>query len=434
MTTPDGRTFSYSYDTANRLYQITLGASTFTFSYDAAGRRTGLAYPNGVSTTYAYNPASYLTSILAVNNQQVTTDSFVYTHDNIGNRASMTDLVGTHNYTYDYIYQLLSATHPDATTDTHAFDAAGNRTGTTVDDENALAEDADYTYGYDYNGNLLQKVRKQDSMTTTYTYDYENRLIQVAFTGTTAQYKYDALGRRIEKNVNGTITRYVYDGPNIVTEYDGAGTATAKYTHNLAVDDPLAVQQGESTYYYHKDGLGSVTDLTNSAGSVVKRYRYRGFGEIYSETGTLVQPYTFTARERDPETGLYYYRARYYDPKAGRFINKDPIGFAGGDANLFRYVQNNPINKIDPYGLFEWVNPITYWTDLYNYSRETRIWGHNQYPGEENSSMRHCVASCMVASNFGTAGARTAGVGNEIQGLVLHDLPNLGSRLSGEQP
>lgn len=102
--------------------------------------------------------------------------------------------------------------------------------------------------------------------------------------------------------------------------------------------------------------------------------------------------------------------------------------------NLFNYVGNNPVNFIDPYGLFEWVNPITYWTDLYNYSRDTRIWGHNQYPGEENSSMRHCVASCMVASNFGTAGARTAGVGNEIQGLVLHDIPNLGGRLSGEQP
>jgi RHS repeat-associated protein len=135
-----------------------------------------------------------------------------------------------------------------------------------------------------------------------------------------------------------------------VTEYDGNGNVQAQYTHNLAMDDPLSVQQGASTYYYHKDGLGSVTDLTSSAGSVVKRYKYRTFGEIYSETGSLVQPYTFTAREKDPETGLYYYRARYYDPRAGRFISKDPIGFAGGDANLFRYVKNNPLNFVDPEG------------------------------------------------------------------------------------
>jgi RHS repeat-associated protein len=195
-----------------------------------------------------------------------------------------------------------------------------------------------------------------------------------------AQYKYDPFGRRIEKSVNNVITRYLYDGPNVVTEYDEAGNATAKYTHNLAVDDPLAVQQGSSTYYYHKDGLGSVTALTNAAGSVVKRYRYRGFGEIYSEPGSVVQPYTFTARERDPETGLYYYRARYYDPRAGRFISKDPIGFGGGDSNLYRYADsvgkplivetnhyrytsNNPVNRVDPSGLDWKIGPK--WYDLH---------------------------------------------------------------------
>lgn len=118
----------------------------------------------------------------------------------------------------------------------------------------------------------------------------------------------------------------------------------------------------------------------------------------------------------------------------GNFISKDPIGFRGGDVNLYRMVKNNPVNFVDPLGLFEWANPFTYWTNLYNYARETRIWGHNQYPREENSSMRHCVVSCMAASNFGTAGARIAGVGNEIQGLVLHDIPNLRGRISGEQP
>jgi YD repeat-containing protein len=86
----------------------------------------------------------------------------------------------------------------------------------------------------------------------------------VTLPNTTVQYKYDPFGRRIEKNVNSVITRYLYDGPNVVTEYDDAGNATAKYMHNLAVDDPLALQQGASTYYYHKDGLGSVPPLTNA--------------------------------------------------------------------------------------------------------------------------------------------------------------------------
>jgi RHS repeat-associated protein len=186
---------------------------------------------------------------------------------------------------------------------------------------------------------------------TNYTYDFENQLTKVEYPGTVALYKYDPFGRRIEKNVNGEITWYVYDGANIVTEYDGNGEVRNAYIHNLAIDDPLAVQQGTNTFYYHKDGLGSVTNLTDGTGSAVNSYTYKSFGEIYSQTGSLVQPYTFTGREYDPESGLYYYRARYYDPRAGRFLTRDPIGFAGGDANLYRYVKNNPINLIDPEGL-----------------------------------------------------------------------------------
>jgi RHS repeat-associated protein len=144
----------------------------------------------------------------------------------------------------------------------------------------------------------------------------------------------------------------------VVTEYDGSGNVKNAYIHNLAIDDPLAVEQGGNIYFYHKDGLGSVMDLTNISGSVVKSYRHKSFGEIYSETGTIDQPYTFTAREYDPESGLYYYRARYYDPKAGRFLTKDPIRFAGRDVNLYRYVANDPLNRIDPHGL---LNPKGQW-------------------------------------------------------------------------
>ncbi len=92
-------------------------------------------------------------------------------------------------------------------------------------------------------------------------------------------------------------------------------------------------------------------NLTDGSGNAVKGYTYKSFGEIYSETGSLVQPFTFTGREYDPESGLYFYRARYYDPRAGRFLTKDPIGFAGGDVNLYRYVGNNPITFVDPLGL-----------------------------------------------------------------------------------
>jgi RHS repeat-associated protein len=239
----------------------------------------------------------------------------------------MTDLAGAHNYTYDNIYQLTQATHPNMSTEQFSYDAVGNR-------------------------QTSEGQAPGQGRSTEYVYDFENRLIEIDYFGMAAQYKYDPFGRRIEKNVNGTIIRYLYDGPNIATEYDGSWNVTNKYVSTLDIDDPLTVTQGENTFYYQKDGLGSVVGLTDASGSVIKSYTYKSFGEIYAEAGSLVQPFTFTGREYDPESGLYYYRARYYDPRAGRFLTKDPIGFDGGDANLYRYTLNNAINFVDPLGLW----------------------------------------------------------------------------------
>jgi RHS repeat-associated protein len=326
VTTPDGRTITYGYDNGNRLGQITTPVGVFNISYDLAGRRQTLSYPNLVTTTYTPNKAGFLTNLLTRYNEQTTINSFVYTPDGMSNRTNMTDLAGVHNYTYDNTYQLAQATHPNMPLEQFTYDEVGNRLSS-------------------------QGQAPGSGMSTEFVYDFDNRLIEVNYTGMLAQYKYDPFGRRIEKNVNGAITRYLYDGPNIVTEYDGAWNVTAKYTHTIDIDDPLTITQGANTYYYHKDGLGSIVNLTNSDGNVVKNYTYKSFGEIYSETGSLVQPFTFTGREYDPESGLYFYRARYYDPRAGRFLTKDPIRFAGGDVNLYRYLGNNPINRTDPSGL-----------------------------------------------------------------------------------
>jgi RHS repeat-associated protein len=238
----------------------------------------------------------------------------------------MTDLAGQHSYTYDDTYQLTQATHPNMPTEQFGYDAVGNRTAS---------------------GQPTPTLS-----TALYAYDFENRLTDVSYSDMVVHYKYDPFGRRIEKNVDGTITKYVYDGPNIVTQYDGDWNVQGKYLFTLDVDDPLMLQQGDNVYYYHKDGLGSVVNLTDSSQTTVKGYTYKSFGDIYSETGSVVQPFTYTGREYDPESGLYYYRARYYDPRAGRFLTRDPIGLAGGDVNLYRYTGNNPVNWIDPDGLF----------------------------------------------------------------------------------
>jgi RHS repeat-associated protein len=113
--------------------------------------------------------------------------------------------------------------------------------------------------------------------------------------------------------------------------------------------------KNSQSYFYHFDGLGSVTGITDTNGTVVQRYDYDSFGNIISMLDpNFIQPYTYAGREYEPETGLYYYRARYYDSRIGRFISEDTIRLLSGDINYFSYVGNNPVNFVDPLGLFTW--------------------------------------------------------------------------------
>ena len=199
----------------------------------------------------------------------------------------------------------------------------------------------------------------------TYQYDYENRLIKVikkeSNEDKTITFKYDPFGRRIEKKVESidkgisetSIYTYTYDNEDIIleTQTTSSGQQTTKYVHGPGIDEPLSMTNATDTYYYHADGLGSITAMTDSTGKIVQAYEYDSFGNLHDNMNAIKQPYTYTGREWDKETGFYYYRARYYDPMAGRFISKDPIGFNGGDINLYAAVRNNPINNTDPSGM-----------------------------------------------------------------------------------
>jgi RHS repeat-associated protein len=205
-------------------------------------------------------------------------------------------------------------------------------------------------YAYDANGNTATEV--VSSATTTFAWDYENRLTSVTLPGSagTVSFKYDPFGRRIYKSSSTATSIYAYDGDNLIEETNSSGTSVARYSQGLNIDEPLALLRSSTTSYYQADGLGSITSLSNGAGALAQTYTFDSFGKQTASSGSLTNPFQYTARESDPETGLYYYRARYYDPTLGRFLREDPIRFSAG-VNFYEYVMSSPLNHSDPLGL-----------------------------------------------------------------------------------
>src|SRR5437879_1892078 len=130
----------------------------------------------------------------------------------------------------------------------------------------------------------------------------------------TVTFKYDPFGRRIYKSLSTATSIYAYDGDNLIEETNSSGGVVARYTQTDEVDEPLAMLGPGATSYYHADGLGSVTSLSTPAGVLSNTYTYDSFGKLTASAGSVANPLRYTAREFDSETGLYFYRARYYDP------------------------------------------------------------------------------------------------------------------------
>ncbi len=369
MTDNEADTTTYEYDNLNRMTLMSSPwAETTLYDYDGAGRLTHRTNGNATTVSYAYDETGRLTSLVNRDSASQVISSNSYALDGVGNRLSNTTQRGTDNYYYDVKYQLTSATHPTLTSEAYAYDAAGNRTvGHGYTDwaynvNNQLTGYNGVTYGYDANGNMTSAT--DAGGTTSYSYDYENRLVQVNFPGSGyAAYKYDGQGRRIEKSVNGVITRYLYNGSDPIAEYDGAGVLQAKYLHGRGWGEPLAMLRGETVYWYHGEGLGSVTEVTDAVEDVVEQYVYDSFGNLHVYDGTgnplsqtaIGNCFTYIGREYDNESDLYYLRARYYSPEKGRFLSRDPIPRGNLDLslplNLYPYANNNPSTLKDPTGL-----------------------------------------------------------------------------------
>ncbi len=367
LVDPTGGVTTYTYDASGRMTSVTNPAgNSAQFSYDALGRPIGLQYSNGIAVSYQYDAAGQPISITATGaGPQVS-----YTYDANGNPASITDPAGMHSYQFDPLNRLTSAA--GASAENYTYDGAGNRLssvsgGYTYDAAGRLTTGEGFSYSYDKNGNLTSRTGPDG--TTTYAYDPENHLIAIQSPNGTVGYLYDALGRRIQKNVNGTVTNYLYDGSDILLEMDAGGAMSARYARGPGIDRVLTMERNGQIYFYHANAIGSVLALTDASGNAACSYNYDSFGRTQT-CAAVANPFGFTGREYDPESGFYYMRARYYDPVTGRFITNDPLNITGrllltqsGQAgalaakrspqqlNPYSYAVNNPLVFTDPSGM-----------------------------------------------------------------------------------
>ncbi len=405
MTDPAGGVQQYTYDDRSRLSRLVDPAgNVFDFTYDSQDRRTGLTLGTAGAVSWSHDVASRVTAI------SHGAQSIDYGYDLASNRVSTTDADGLHGYTFDAVNRLIAASHPAGQpAESYAYDLMGNRTSSHLssayvyDAANRLRSDDTYDYSYDGNGNLVGKTVRATGATTTYTFDTENRLVRADLPGGgIATYRYDGLGRRIAKTVDGLLTQYVYDESDILVEYIG-GTVTARYTHGPIADEVLAVVRGGASYFFEWDALGSVRRVVDAGGAEVASYTYDSFGNLLAETGTPQAPFLFQGRELDRETGLYFFRTRYYDPQVGRFVSEDAMGFSAG-VNFYVFVENNPVNFTDPFGL-----EVGFWESL------IPIWGSGKQAYEDFACGRWgwgifntvlAVSDVFLVKSLVTAGAK----------------------------
>jgi RHS repeat-associated protein len=210
---------------------------------------------------------------------------------------------------------------------------------------------------FDDNGNLATLA--DATGTTTYTWDSRNRLTGLIGPTTSAQFAYDSHGRRAQKTLAGVTTQFHYDGLDVIRELGGTGEAS--YLRTLTIDEALVRTASGDPAYVLADGLGSTVALADSTGATPTTYTYAPFGETSTSGVASPNPFRFTGREEDG-SGLYYYRARYYDPIRSRFFSEDPLGLATGEWTPYVYTGNRPTRFGDALGLApgDWWDPRSY--------------------------------------------------------------------------
>ena len=399
VTDPGGSVTHYTYDGRNRFATATTGfgvaAKTTTYAYEPDDLLKTVSYPNGVVASHSYDKADRLLGIVnskdavALSSYQYSgihpTSGLPVSYDANGNRLIQVETNGglteTTTYTYDELDRLATVSYPsdsaypNGRVVSYGYDAVGNRIRETekdradalladkqgiFDNANRLTELTDLvapanttTFTWDKNGNQLTKTTA--GVSTENRYDLRDKLIEVVQgTSTLGRFQYDPQGRRSLKIGEEGLRQYVYDQTSLLAEYDAAGLQKAKYDYG---SDRLIslTRTDEGRRYFSLDGLRSVVNLTDDDGLAVASYHLDAWGNFRfpTELNDSANRFAFTGHIYDTETGLYNAKARYFDPKLGRFLTQDSyLGQIDEPPSLHRYLYaaNNPLVFVDPDG------------------------------------------------------------------------------------
>jgi RHS repeat-associated protein len=372
-----GVSAAYTWDDQNRLSTVVdnnlSGQNTTTYSYDNASNVATVKIPNGLTSTFTYDALNRLTEL-----STPPVADYKYTLGLTGIRTSATEQSGRAlQWSYDNIYRLTGETITgdpannggDNGSATYTLDPVGNRTSaaSTLSGIDPISgsynpNDQLSSETYDANGNVISTGG------ISYTYDSENHMLTASGNGKVVTMVYDAFGNRAAKTVNGVTTQYLVEDDVNPTGYPqvfeelvgpiGSGVVTRQYTYGLQrISENLSpALTGNNTWtpsFYVYDGGGSVRQVTNSAGVVTDQYEYDAYGNSFTKVGTTPNNYLYRGEQYDPDLGLYYLRARYYNRATGRFLSRDPEDGKPIDPKTlhkYLYADGDPINGIDPSG------------------------------------------------------------------------------------
>ncbi len=406
VTAPGGVVLTYGYDGAFVTSRTWTGpvAGTVTRTWDAALRPATDGVGGVDEVSFAYDPDGLVTAAgllaiaryadtglptgttLGVVADEWTYDPFasaatyearandvvqyaaVYTRNALGHITAMTETVSgvtrAYVYTYDTADRLTEVRRDGVLVEEYAYDANGNRVTSdaagpsvtaTYDVQDRLVTRGSAAFAHDGSGRRVERTQGGD--TTAYGWDAFGQLARVELPdGRTLDYLADGEGRRIGKRVDGALAQgFLYaDALRPVAELDGAGTVVARFVY-AGGTVPAYVLKGGTAFRLVTDAAGSVRLVLDAdSGAIVQRLDYDAFGNVTGDTNPGFQPFGFAGGLYDRDTGLVRIGVREYDAATGRWMTPDPIRFAGGDTNLYTYAGNDPVNGVDPTGLFDW--------------------------------------------------------------------------------